>query len=66
MGKNFPSIKVNDNTNGINVFFYSSIGNVAHPYLIGGIRIKILLQSVPAILIVSVCGSKDSKSSLFY
>lgn len=57
MGKSFPGIQVNDDTNGINVLLHSSIRDVAHPNFIGGVRIKILLQSVPAILIVSVCGS---------
>lgn len=57
VGKSFPGIQVNDDTNGINVLLHSSIRDVAHPNFIGGVRIKILLQSVPAILIVSVCGS---------
>lgn len=64
VGKNFPGKQVNDHTNGINVLLHSSIRDVAHPNSIGGVRIKILLQSVPAIFIVSVCGSKDSKSCL--
>ena len=45
VGKSFPGIQVNDDTNGINVLLHSSIRDVAHPNFIGGVRIKILLQS---------------------